>query len=40
MFKKRVIRPKMQEVREDWRKLHIKELYDLNSSISSIRAMK
>jgi hypothetical protein len=40
MFKNRVNRPKMQEMREDWRKMHTKELYELQSSTRTIRVMK
>jgi hypothetical protein len=44
VFEKRVVRrifwPKNDEVREEWRKLHNEELYDLYSSQNIIRLIK
>jgi hypothetical protein len=37
---KRIFGPKRDEVMEEWRKFHNKELHDLNSSPSIIRIIK
>ena len=37
---RRILEPKRDEVREDWRKLHNEELNDLYSSPSIVRVIK
>jgi len=37
---RRIFRPKRDEVRREWRKLHNEELNDLHSSINNIRMIK